>query len=592
MVQQLTEIIDSANKHEKDFSKTFDKVHPKYLASAKNLVHYRSLRSFDLTRLQERLGNLGLSRLARMESHVMASLITSRELVNRLMENKVKGVTPELSIKKSIQRQRRNVVSLLGKRPEKRRTHIMVTLPSETALNSKLLQEMLKSGMTCARINCAHDNARVWKAMAKNIRDASKVTGKPCQISMDLGGPKIRTGLIESGPKVIKFRPFKNKRGEIIYGKEILLGTKNKAEFENFLPVTKNMKMKIGKILYCIDSRGKMRKLKIVKCNKGGCLIELNRTTYFETGMHLYKDREMLEFAAQVGELPAIVGSIFLVTGDMLILRKDRILAKNRGPKMQKTEKTVPEISCSNPQVFKMVKEGEKVIFDDGKIEGIIKKVKSDQLAIQITLTRSEGTRLRADKGINFPDSKLTIRGLTAKDKADLKTVVKLADIVNMSFVNSVKDVRDIVNAMHALPGGDKLGLILKIETLSGYENLTEIILAGMQNFPIGVMIARGDLALEIGWDHIAVVQKEIMQICHAAHLPDIWATQVFETLAKTGVPSRAEITDATIGQRAECVMLNKGPYIVNAISLLDTILSILDAYQDKSSKFLPAYKK
>ena len=105
-------------------------------------------------------------------------------------------------------------------------------------------------------------------------------------------------------------------------------------------------------------------------------------------------------------------------------------------------------------------------------------------------------------------------------------------------------------------------------------------------------MIARGDLAIEVGWKNIAWIQEEILSICQAGHVPDIWATQVLETLAKKGIPSRAEITDAAMAQRAECVMLNKGPYILDAIKLLDTILKEMFQHQDKEATMTPVLKK
>ncbi|KAJ0053649.1 hypothetical protein Pint_03386 [Pistacia integerrima] len=99
---------------------------------------------------------------------------------------------------------------------------------------------------------------------------------------------------------------------------------------------------------------------------------------------------------------------------------------------------------------------------------------------------------------------------------------------------------------------------------------------------PLGVMIARGDLAVECGWERLADIQKEIVSICGAAHVPVIWATQVLESLVKSGVLTRAEITDVVNGRRASCVMLNKGKYIVEAVSTLDTILH-LNTYQTKA---------
>ena len=111
----------------------------------------------------------------------------------------------------------------------------------------------------------------------------------------------------------------------------------------------------------------------------------------------------------------------------------------------------------------------------------------------------------------------------------------------------------------HAL-GGDRIGIVLKIETRRGFEELPQVLLAAMRSPVIGVMIARGDLAVECGYERLAELQEEILWVCEAAHVPVIWATQVLENLAKDGMPSRAEITDAAMGERAECVMLNKGP--------------------------------
>jgi pyruvate kinase len=104
-----------------------------------------------------------------------------------------------------------------------------------------------------------------------------------------------------------------------------------------------------------------------------------------------------------------------------------------------------------------------------------------------------------------------------------------------------------------------------------------------------GVMIARGDLAVECGYERLAEVQEEILWAAEAAHMPVIWATQVLETLAKTGLPTRAEITDAAMGERAECVMLNKGPHIAEAMYTLNDILHRMQGHQDKKHPLLRA---
>jgi pyruvate kinase len=121
---------------------------------------------------------------------------------------------------------------------------------------------------------------------------------------------------------------------------------------------------------------------------------------------------------------------------------------------------------------------------------------------------------------------------------------------------------------------------------------LPDLLLAAMRGHAVGVMIARGDLAVECGYERMAEIQEEILWVCEAAHMPVVWATQVLESLAKKGLPSRAEITDAAMGERAECVMLNKGPYLCDAVEALDDILQRMQDHQVKKSATLRRLKR
>jgi pyruvate kinase len=112
-------------------------------------------------------------------------------------------------------------------------------------------------------------------------------------------------------------------------------------------------------------------------------------------------------------------------------------------------------------------------------------------------------------------------------------------------------------------------------------------LLTAMRSPLVGVMLARGDLAVEVGYERLSEVQEELLWICEAAHVPVIWATQVLEDLAKKGVPSRSEVTDAAMSGRAECVMLNKGPHIVRAVELLSRILDRMEEHQSKKSAIM-----
>jgi pyruvate kinase len=238
------------------------------------------------------------------------------------------------------------------------------------------------------------------------------------------------------------------------------------------------------------------------------------------------------------------------------------------------------------PVAIAHAKRGEAIWFDDGKIGGVVESVHDDHLLVRITHARPGGERLRAEKGINLPDTHMDVSALTRQDLADLAVVARHADIVGLSFVRSVDDVKRL-QARMARAGGRCRAILLKVEARRAFELLPELILEAMLSPAIGIMIARGDLAVECGYERLAEVQEEILWICEAAHVPVVWATQVLESLAKTGQPSRAEITDAAMSERAECVMLNKGPHVLEAVDLLERILRRMEAHQHKKRAML-----
>jgi pyruvate kinase len=167
------------------------------------------------------------------------------------------------------------------------------------------------------------------------------------------------------------------------------------------------------------------------------------------------------------------------------------------------------------------------------------------------------------------------------KDFEDLVFVAEHADLVGLSFAESPEGIEQLSAALRARTDR-QIGIVLKIETRRGFERLPQLLLAAMRNYPVGVMIARGDLAVECGYERLAEIQEEMLWLCEAAHLPVIWATQVLDQLTRTGQPSRAEITDAAMSGRAECVMLNKGPHVLDAVRALGDILARMQAHQQK----------
>jgi pyruvate kinase len=243
-------------------------------------------------------------------------------------------------------------------------------------------------------------------------------------------------------------------------------------------------------------------------------------------------------------------------------------------------------VACSLPEAAAQARPGGAVAFDDGKIAGTVLSRDAGGLWIAVTRTKPGGARLKEDKGINFPGAAIRVDPLTEADRLALDTVAGLADMVGYSFVQRADDI-DLLHAELAARGAAP-GIVAKIETETAFRNLPEIILAGGARGPFGVMIARGDLGVEIGFARLSEVQEEILWLCEAARVPVIWATEVLASLVKSGVATRGEFTDAAMGARAECVMLNKGPFLAEGVRALADVLHRAERHLDKKTPQLP----
>lgn len=587
---QLKAAFREAENLTHEYREELGRIHPAYRLSARNLIHYLAFRQIDIQNIREILESYGLSQLTWDEHHIQSSITAVLNNIRKILDPEYQLLPmPNERFREGYNFQRINTTALLGPEIADRITRIMVTLPSDAAYDYDLVYNLLKSDINCFRINCAHDGAEQWKMMIGHIRRAREETGKECRICMDLSGPKFRTGHMRPGPKVVRFKPEKNEYGIVVNPIRFWLAPPDEPPEDikiPYLPVDKTWYklLKKGSVIQLTDARGKKRKIKIVEDSYRGKWAVTNDTTYIRTGtkLHLLNKDTKEKVTTVVGELIPLEERILLRIGDQLIIHKHERAGAPAIINEDGSIKIPAHISCSLAEIFTDTRVGEPVLLDDGKIEGFIEEKRSDELVVRISWADDKGSTLRADKGINLPESELKLRGLTGKDREDLEFIARNADVVNVSFVNSPDDVTDIIQALSEVDGAH-LGVILKIETKQGFRNLPRILLKAMQIHPMGVMIARGDLAVEVGWQKLAEVQEEILKICSAAHIPDIWATQVLENLAKKGRPSRAEITDAAMAQRADCIMLNKGPHIIAAINLLDNIIRSLQKNTKKS---------
>jgi pyruvate kinase len=596
LIDQLWSLRANMLENEATLARWLESVDPGYRESARNLAHYLALRRSDRRPLQEELARIGVSSLGRAESHVLANLDKVLGILHRLTGQPWRSHSREepAGIQSSQKLLERHTADLLGAPPPARAVRIMVTLPSEAAGDFGLVRRLLASGMDIARINCAHDGADEWKAMAAHVRRAAKSVSRPVRILMDLGGPKLRTGPVAPGPAVLKLRPQRDDLGRVLARARVGLrragATTPIAGAPAHAGVDANWldQLVAGDHIDLRDARGADRSLLVVRRDEGGALAECAQTVYLvpETRLKLRRKGAWTR-TTLLADLPSKDGQLLLERGSTLYLTRTGVGQPARMDK-GKRQRSAATVACTLPEVFEQICVGERIWFDDGRIGGVIRHIGEERLEVEITQARDSGEKLAGDKGINLPDSQLALPALSEKDIEDLKVVAKLADLVGLSFVQGAGDVETLRTRLIELRAAD-LGIVLKIETRRSFENLPELLFSAMASKAAGVMIARGDLAVECGYERLAEVQEEILWAAEAAHMPVIWATQVLETLAKTGLPSRAEITDAAMGERAECVMLNKGPHITEAMRTLDDILRRMQAHQSKKRPLLRA---
>ncbi|MDX2018523.1 MAG: pyruvate kinase [Planctomycetota bacterium] len=592
-ITSLESLVARARALEVRWAPMLERVAPEHRAGAANLVHYVAFRERDLRREQDTLAAFGLSSLGRAEGHVLPTLRAVIEAGRRLLG----GDAPAHGLADAVEASRRilstNVARALG--PGRGdvagagRVRIMVTMPSEAATEPALIRELVQAGMDVMRINCAHDDERAWGAMMAHLSQAGVAL-----TLMDLGGPKLRTGPIEPGPMVLRLTPARDALGRVVTPARLRLVTGEvptlaPADVAEGTPMVARAaeafvcEARLGDVVRLRDARGSVRTLRVTRVDQAEIEIESRRTVYLTPSIVLSLMAARTTAPRATTTLSGIVarpGGLLLRAGDLLDVMR------SLEPGLPASTARPARIGCTLPELFTCVKPGQPIWFDDGKVGTEVVTVGPEAVRVRVTHAPPEGAVLRADKGINVPETVLTTPALTEKDRRDLSFALDRADLVGLSFARTGADIEALQDALGAR---ERPGIVLKVETVQAFENLPELLLTLMRTPTVGVMIARGDLAVEMGYERLAEVQEEILWMCEAARLPVIWATQVLERLAKKGQPTRAEVTDAAMGVRADAVMLNKGPYIVQAVRTLRDILNRMEAHQRKKTPTLRA---
>jgi pyruvate kinase len=566
---------------------------PARQASARNLLHYLAVRQVDLRPLQLQLAQLGLSSLGSLEAHVLATLNTVAARLEEMSgQPHAQDATSCCSYAQGTQLLQDNAAALLNPPRPQRDVRIMVTLATEAAQDVRGVRDLVDAGMDVARINCAHDDVTVWQRMAALIRATPGAQGHPPLVQIDLAGPKSRTGSLPPQGRVLHLRPKRNLRGQALEAARLGLwvGTAPLPQTESAHPVLLADKLHPalpGVLppelrLQFTDTRNRVRHGSFL--SRQGDLLQFafDHAAYLEEGMALTLRAADTELCAGVfAGIAEVPGELRLFTGDpLLLLREDQ----PGHPGVRNTQGAFtdpPRLHCTLADAFAAARAEQSVWLDDGRIGAVIEACSADVMRLRITHAAPNGSKLKAEKGINFPDTAFNAPALTEKDRADLAAMAQHTDLVALSFLRCPQDVAVLRAQLAALERSD-VGIVLKIENRQAFAQLPAILLEALAHPSVGVMVARGDLAVELGFERLSEAQEEILWLCEAAHLPVIWATQILDTLARTGQPSRPEVTDAAMSIRAECAMLNKGPHMTEAVRFLSGVLGRMEGHYAK----------
>lgn len=229
----------------------------------------------------------------------------------------------------------------------------------------------------------------------------------------------------------------------------------------------------------------------------------------------------------------------------------------------------VRKVYFNYPNIEQDIKAGQILMIDDGRRKLRVDKVEGTEIYTTVIV----GGTIKSRRGVNIPNAYLSISAITDKDRSDLEFAIKMGvDFIALSFVRTAKDIEELRELIKSHGGNQPI--VAKIETPESVEKIDEIIAA-----TDAIMVARGDLAVEIGHAKVPAVQRMLIQKCNAAGKPVIVATQMLESMIKAPVPTRAEVSDIAnaVYAGADAVMLSEesslGEFAVEAISMMQEVI-------------------
>ncbi|MEF3192109.1 MAG: hypothetical protein K6347_06175 [Campylobacterales bacterium] len=555
--------------------------------SVMNIRHYLRLRSRDNTMLQSKLTRLGLSSLGRSQPHVVDTINRVMKILDMALGRPIADSPAVLTAEEAQELFAKRCMIFGGELNDylyHARTRIMLTLPSEAVEDDHFIREMAIAGVNLFRINTAHDGPEVWRKMAAKIAEVNEhlPQNRRVRIYVDLAGPKIRTGSLKQTTAVmtagakgektqIELLPLSSGATTETAGASTLARI---VVSNDFFEAARHAK----KIALYTDGK-KPRILSVLKSSSHTVLCEIDKKIEVRPGsrLEILKGKQWAE--TQPMAFSGLTQSVRLSVGDLILVTTEEQIGNL-------TEDDLPAVACSNASALSFVKVGDRVYLDDGKIALRVRSLRPEGLVCEVVSVTKAAVALKSEKGINFPDSSLEMPAITPEDRQNFESVVDFADIIGISFAQSADDIATLAEMLRE-KGRDDIGIVAKVETKKAVKNLPNILEALLEWPQSAIMIARGDLAIEAGFENLAWLQEEILDLAEAAHMPVILATQILESQMKSNIPSRAEVIDAGFAQRAECVMLNKGAFAMDTIKKLEYILEQMHQVYRKNIQLL-----
>jgi len=483
-----------------------------------------------LTALQNELTSIGLSSLGRAQNCVINSINQDIFILSKLLNKEyvqTQGDREALNFEEANEIMLENA-TLFGKKHSTFKTRVMVTLPSLTPQTPQLIKELISNGTSVLRINTAHDNASAWKEMAQIIKDENQAQQKQTKIYVDLAGPKIRTTQIKK-----LFTPFKIGSWRVPELVEILpqshSGAVTRASYKELDGTIHEASLVVSDEVYAhalnashikIDDfeRETIQKFDLIK--QGDRIFAKAKkkiTVYEHSNLKIVTKHH--KYVSAIYNLDFQPQKIRLFKKNRIIITFKDILGCQNYQYNDSEYNAI--IGCTNKEIFDYVKIDDAIFIDDGKIGCIVREINDIGLVCEIIIAKDKGTVLKEEKGINFPNSDLKLDAITPSDEEHFEEIVDFVDIIGISFAQTSEDIEKL-KSMLTNKGKLDVAIAPKIETKAGIKNLPQILTSLLDWKKYALMIARGDLAIEVGFDNLPYIQEEIYGICEAAHIPVI----------------------------------------------------------------------